>query len=161
MGQNVIRLPIRILAAPAQRNGLPWVCKRCLATQTISAAQRSMPPDIPTKKPASEAENYDPHVPTAQRDYRLTTTDFYLKKALPQRLPDQHLLYSTSDLLQETEARQREFLQSRKQPKKQIAVVVSAGKMDKTVKVKVPGRRWNKKIHKVPKLLLQWPLTFC
>ena len=28
-------------------------------------------------------------------------------------------------------------------------MVVSAGKMDKTVKVRVPGQRWNKKIGKV------------
>ncbi|KAK5168961.1 uncharacterized protein LTR77_006270 [Saxophila tyrrhenica] len=104
-----------------------------------------MPPPPQQKKDADEASEYDPTLLSSQRDYRLTTTDFYLKRGLPQRIPDQYLAHSTSPILAAEERKQRETVQGHK---RLVGVVVSSGKMDKTVKVRLPKQRWNKRIHK-------------
>ncbi|KAK3724478.1 hypothetical protein LTR37_001102 [Vermiconidia calcicola] len=103
------------------------------------------PPTLPQKKDASEASSYDPTLPSSMRDYRLTTTDFHLKKPLPHRIPSQYLQNSTSEILHQNERAQREKIRTHKTIR---GVVVSAGKMDKTVKVRVPGQTWNGKIRK-------------
>lgn len=141
MSQRALHLPIRTLTA---RNGAQWTCRRCLATEPVSPSQPPMPP--PQKKDPSETSNYDPSLPSSQRDYRLTPTDFYLKRHLPQRIPDQYLQHSTSPILHLEEKVQRETVSKHKRI---IGVVVSAGKMDKTVKVRLPTQRWNTRIHKV------------
>lgn len=116
-----------------------WVCRRCLATQTETSST-----PIP---PAAEAPDYDPSLPASQRTYRLNKTDFNLKKPLKQRkINDQYLQHSTSDLLHDNEKKLREKTVPHK---KVIGVVVSAGKMQKTVKVRVAGQEWNKRIGKV------------
>jgi small subunit ribosomal protein S17 len=59
----------------------------------------------------------------------------------------QYLQHSTSDALHTDEKVQRE-----KAPpvtRRIVGVVVSAGRMHKTVKVRVPGQEWNRKIGKV------------
>ena len=146
MSQSALSLPIRTLAG-ARRRGGQWICQRCLATQTnTSLPSVDSPPPPRILKDASDADNYDPTLPSSQRDYRLTKNDFHLKKALPHKLPVQYLQHSTSEILHQTEQAQRE--QTRKH-KRLVGVVVSAGRMEKTVKVKMPGQTWNKKIGKV------------
>jgi small subunit ribosomal protein S17 len=104
---------------------------------------------MPQKKSPEEASNYDPTLPSSQRDYRLTTTDFYLKKALPHRIPQQYLQYSNSDLLHPIERAVRDEAKQQLTHSDLRGVVVSSGKMDRTVKVRVPGQTWNRKIQKV------------
>lgn len=62
----------------------------------------------------------------------------------------QYLQHSTSDILPEGEKAQREQTVLHKRI---IGVVVSSGKMDKTVTVRVGGQTWNKRIGKVRQLL--------
>lgn len=149
MSQRALRLPIRAL--PNVRNtAQQWVCRRCLATSqaepTPSSATPVPPPQIPRKKDPSEAENYDPTLPASQRDYRLTKTDVYLKQPLPHAIPPQYLMHSTSEILHESEKAQREKFTGGH--KRIVGVVVSAGKMNKTVKVRVAGKTWNKRVKK-------------
>lgn len=58
----------------------------------------------------------------------------------------QYLQHSTSEIVPKGEKEQRE---QTVQHKKIIGVVVSSGKMDKTVTVRVGGQTWNKRIGKV------------
>ena len=144
-------LPLRVVSS-VRSNGAQWICRRCLATQVESTPPAPTMPSFlstsrPTKDP-SEAENYDPTLPASQRDYRLTKTDFYLKKALPQRIPPQYFYHSTNDVIPVNEREQRATAQVDSH-KKLIGVVVDTGKMHKTVKVRIPGQRWNLKIKKV------------
>lgn len=162
MSQRVLQLPIRRLVHP-KRSGSEWICRRCLATQVEAATPGSpvLPPSTaPAKqaeprklKDASEADHYDPTLGSSQRDYKLTKTDFYLKKPLSHPIPIQYLQHSTTSLLHRHEREQRD----KAEPHKRIAgVVVSAGKMDKTVKVRVPKMEWNNRIKKVLRdILLQ------
>lgn len=70
----------------------------------------------------------------------------WVAEKLPHPVPIQYLQHTTSDKLSEEEQEWR-----RKTPPhgQLVGVVVSAGKMDKTVKVRIPGQRWEKKIGKV------------
>lgn len=154
MSHPTLRLPLRTLHK-ARVNGGQWICRRCLATTSTTTVIDPPPPPIPSrklpsapleKKDPSEALKYDPHLPSSERDYRLTKTDFYLKKGLPQVIPHQYLQHSKSDLLPPAEKEQRDKTEGHKRI---VGVVVSAGKMDKTVRVQVPGKVWNKRIKKV------------
>ena len=148
MSRKFWTLPIRALIEPSARTSAT-TCRRCLSSQPKSVTA----PDIPispaprTLKDPEEADNYDPTLPSALRDYRLKSTDFYLKKKLPQAIPPQYLQHSTSEILCPAERAQRDHDRSLQRDIR--GVVVSAGKMDKTVRVRVPGRKWNKKIGKV------------
>lgn len=111
---------------------------------------------VPQASPSPDSQQksaYDPSLPAAQRTdpatgrpYRLSPTDFLLKKGLPHPIPTQLLQHSSSELLNphEQEARARTVGH-----REIVGVVVSAGKMNKTVKVRVAGQRWEKKIGKV------------
>lgn len=149
MSQRTLRLPIRSLSSTPSRNGAQWVCRRCLATTAASNESPMSPSAVLQKKSPATAEAYDPTLPTSQRDYRLKKSDFYLKKPIPQRIPFQYLVNSTSPILPKEERLAREQAKLAHKPKRLVGVVVSSGKMDKTVKVRLPGQRWNKKIHKV------------
>ena len=72
--------------------------------------------------------------------------DKYLPRRLKHQIPTQYLQHSTDDRLNLAEKREREKTDKHKEIK---GVVVSAGLMDKTVRVRVPGERWNKKLAKV------------
>lgn len=77
---------------------------------------------------------------------RLPTADL-LSRQLPQRkLPDQYLSHVNAETLPISEQEQWEKVAPHK---KIVGVVVSHGKMDKTVRVRVAGQRWNNKIKKV------------
>lgn len=156
MSQRTFQLPLRTLArSRPNAASTRWVCCRCLATQVEQPSPNSN--TIPlnadqasqrrTPKSASKAESYDPKVPYAQRDYSLSKSDYYLKRPLPQAIPPQYLQHSTSDLLHFTERAQREKVSPPHKPL--VGVVVSAGKMDKTVKVRIPRMEWNGRIKKV------------
>ena len=90
-------------------------------------------------KDHTEVSNYDPSLPARLRDYRLTKADYYLKKPLPHAIPVQYLLYST-----EKEQRVKTIAH-----KPIVGVVVSSGKMQKTVRARVPYQQWNKRLKKV------------
>lgn len=161
MSRRALTLPLR-LAAPAKPQ---WVCKRCLATQVEATSSTNTAPPVPSlhdnllqqnalNASSSQPPQYDPSLPASQRidpatgrPYSLTKTDFYLKKGLPQNdFPIQYLQHSTSELLDPALKERRE----KTTPHRQIVgVVVSAGKMAKTVKVRVPGQRWEPRIGKV------------
>lgn len=140
MSRRAVSLPIRSLSfANTLSVHTQWICRRCMATQAPPQADSSPP-------------TYDPTLPFAQRvgpdgqPYPLTKTDRLLKKVLKQRIPVQYLQHSTSEILPEGEKEQRE---QTVQHKKVVGVVVSSGKMDKTVTVRVGGQTWNKRIGKV------------
>lgn len=171
MSRRTISLPFRLASSVAPKPHMnQWVCRRCLSTQpdgTNAAAsitpiaQSAAPPTPPVESPAtasSEApSSYDSTLPASKRNYPLNKTDFHLKKALPHSVPLQYLQHSTSDALAPKEKAQREkqWLQAQingqKDPRKNLlqGVVVSAGKMQKTVKVRIPTRRWEGRIGKV------------
>lgn len=147
MSRRALSLPVRTLSsANTTSTHTQWICRRCIATQA--------PPQ------ADSPKTYDPTLPFAQRigpdgqPYALTKTDRLLKKVLKQRIPSQYLQHSTSELLPEVEKEHREQTVLHK---KVVGVVVSSGKMDKTVTVRVGGQTWNKRIGKVRRLLTKVP----
>ncbi|CAK4034756.1 nucleic acid-binding [Lecanosticta acicola] len=141
MSQRALALPIRTLSSP-HRLPSQWICQRCLSTQTDTPTS----PVSPAEQGVTAPSTYDPTLPFSQRGYPLNKTDFNLKKPLKQaRIPEAHLRYSTSDLLHQNEKGQREKAIPHK---KIVGVVVSAGKMQRTVRVRVAGQKWNKRIGK-------------
>lgn len=141
MSRRAVSLPFRSLSSSSNTFSAQaqWTCRRCMATQ--------VPPQSD-----SAPSTYDPTLPYSQRvgpdgqPYRLTKTDRLLKKVLKQRIPVQYLQHSTSEILPPGEKEQRE---QTVQHKRVVGVVVSSGKMDKTVTVRVGGQTWNKRIGKV------------
>ena len=123
MAQRPFTLSLRALSGQRTRQA-QWVCSRCLATQ-------STPLNAPLQQ----------HASTVNRSIEET-----LGTPLAHNIPIQHLQHSTSDVLHADEQAQREKAVVHK---KIVGVVVSAGRMHKTVKVRVPGQDWNKKIGKV------------
>lgn len=118
MSQRALTLPIRTLSSHALKPH--WTCRRCLATQTQSAAKV---------------------------DYRKLTPHELLSRPLPQaKIPDHYLQHVNAELLPISEQEQWEKVTPHK---KTVGVVVSHGKMDKTVRVRVAGQRWNQAIKKV------------
>ncbi|WPH04008.1 Hypothetical protein R9X50_00689200 [Acrodontium crateriforme] len=171
MSRRTILLPFRLASSVAPKPQTnQWVCRRCLSTQpdgTIAAAsitpiaQSTVTPASSVRSSATDASSdaissYDPTLPASKRNYPLNKTDFNLKKALPHAVPLQYLQHSTSDVLAEKEKAQREKqrlqaqINGQKDPRKNLlqGVVVSAGKMQKTVKVRIPTRRWEGRIGK-------------
>lgn len=171
MSRRAVALPLRLVSSSQARKG-QWICRRCLATAaTTPSSINNHPPGPPQKdgRPqpayptASETEYwpdnvpvpswYDPTLPREKRInpetkeiYPLRKTDRFLKRPSGEIIPIQYLQHSTSDLLPAQEKEQRARTVAHKEI---VGVVVSAGKMDKTVKVRVPGQRWEKKIGKV------------
>lgn len=147
MSRRAVSLPIRSLSSANTLNThIQWTCRRCMATS------------------GSSPQTYDPTLPFAQRigpdgqPYSLTKADRLLKKPLRQRIPAQYLQHSTSEILPEAEKEQRE---QTVQHKKVVGVVVSSGKMDKTVTVRVGGQTWNKRIGKVCRLSRKALISEC
>lgn len=124
MSQRALTLPLRTRGIQSA-----WICRRCLATQAESI------PSLNSEAPIA-----------SQRPHRAQVTEV-LSRRLPHNIPTQYLQHSRSEHLDPIEKAQRD---SHIEKHKEIrGVVVSAGLMDKTVRVRVPGRRWNKKIGKV------------
>jgi small subunit ribosomal protein S17 len=143
MSRRAFTLPFRAIAPSTSKFASQWTCRRCLATQAevpSTAQSDTVPP------------NYDPTLPFSQRigpdgqHYNLKKSDRMLKKPLKQRLPPQYLQHSTSEILHESEKAMR---QESVKHKKLVGVVVSSGRMKKTVTVRVNGQKWNKRIGKV------------
>lgn len=121
----------RALTLPLRARGFQsaWICRRCLATQAESVPSSNSEAPIASQRPT-------------RAEVRET-----LSRPLPHRIPTQYLQHSISEHLDPIEKTQRdEHVEKHKEIR---GVVVSAGLMDKTVRVRVPGRRWNKKIGKV------------
>ena len=158
MSRRALSLPLRV-ASSFKPNPNQWVCQRCLATkaeptpvpdhilqQTVA---KPAPSPQTTQTPTRETSQ------TSRPNNNFLSDLSSLEKPLPQiALPVQYLQHSTSDLLHEREKAQR----VKTEPHKPIVgVVVSAGKMKKTVKVRIPGLRWEKRIGKVS--LFSYALT--
>ncbi|KAK3674456.1 hypothetical protein LTR78_005542 [Recurvomyces mirabilis] len=157
MSRRSLSLPLR-LASSASSQRSSWICRRCLATQAaelpsaIDAVVST--PTLPSGSAAttSQAQHGDPRLsasgrkdPATGRVQTLSRTDRLLKAPLPHPVPEQHLQHTTADYLPEEEL----WARSRTQPhKKIVGIVVSAGKMEKTVKVRVAGQRWEPRIRK-------------
>ncbi|KAF2858873.1 nucleic acid-binding protein [Piedraia hortae CBS 480.64] len=107
-----------------------WICRRCL---TAPAATQAQPPsDPPVGNPRS-----------SHREQTKIAT--LLSTPITAKIPPQLLCHSTSSLLPLEEQEQR----AATRPHKEITgVVVSSGKMQKTVKVRVQGQKWNSRIKK-------------
>ena len=158
MSCRSVTLPLRLVSSvTAQRSS--WTCRRCLATQAagipLAIDEVVSTPILPSGLAAttSRSQYGDPRVsassrkdPTTGRIQTLSRTDRLLKVPLPHPVPEQHLQHTTADYLPEEQL----WARSRTRPhKKIVGVVVSAGKMDKTVKVRVAGQRWEPRIRKV------------
>ncbi|KAF2160559.1 hypothetical protein M409DRAFT_28943 [Zasmidium cellare ATCC 36951] len=146
MSGRAVTLPVRTLVSGRQL-GSQWICRRCLATQTESSDSRPL-----VTPPTPLPEWYDPSLPASKRvdpegnPYRLTKTDFLLKKPLNQpRIPQQYLTHSTAEHLHQEEKRQRD---NTKAHKRIVGVVVRSERMDKTVTVRIAVQQWNKRIKK-------------
>lgn len=106
----------------------------------------------PTASESPSDKTYDPALKYADRigpdgvPQILTPSERAFKKGLGHRIPLQYLQHSTSHLLPELEKEQRSKVEGHREI---VGVVVSAGKMDKTVKVRVPKQVWNRRIRKV------------
>lgn len=153
MSRPVLSLPIRALSS-TQPNASQWVCRRCLATQAEAPTSTTpIPPANLPDRSVTSTPKYDPTLPASQRIgpdgkvYRLNRRDFLLKKPLGQdRIPTAYLQHSTAKHLHINEKAQREKTVPHKQI---IGVVVSHGKMDRTVKVRIGKQTWNPRIGKV------------
>ncbi|KAF2724205.1 nucleic acid-binding protein [Polychaeton citri CBS 116435] len=124
MSHRAITLPIRSLSRQASQQ--QWVCRRCIATQaevTPSGSGAAPPPP------------FDP----------IRKQQKILARPLAHAVPPQYLQHTTTDALNPREKAQRDHTEPHKEI---VGVVVSAGKMDRTVKVRVPTRRWEPKIGK-------------
>lgn len=129
MDQRIFQLPIRVLRTSRSTTS-NWVCKRCLATQVDLS---SNPTSISL-------------TPSAVHDSSHGDTDDILRRALPHTVPTQYLQHSRSTHLPEAEQAIRAKITPHK---KIVGVVVRAGKMHKTVTVRIPYQKWNKRIGKV------------
>ncbi|KAK5712578.1 hypothetical protein LTR17_017893 [Elasticomyces elasticus] len=140
MSRRAVTLPLRFASAATPQ----WVCRRCLATQTTNTTSTtaSTPPPVygDPRLPASQRID-----PATGRPTPLAEVDRLLKKPLRQLIPPQYLEHSTVEWLHDNEKAQRDRT---KPHRKIIGVVVSTGKMAKTVKVRVPTQRWEPKIGK-------------
>ncbi|KAK0344917.1 hypothetical protein LTR91_022297 [Friedmanniomyces endolithicus] len=146
MSRRAVTLPLRLASAPKQQPQ-QWTCRRCLATQATSTT--STPSDSTSPPPPGYG---DPRLPASARidpatgrPTPLSEVDRLLKKPLRQLIPPQYLEHSTVEWLHENERAQREKTRVHR---KIVGVVVSTGKMAKTVKVRVPTQRWEAKIGK-------------
>lgn len=140
MSQRALTLPLRTRIVRS-----PWICRRCLATQADTA------PSPPIDNAFSRADTapappIDDTFPQAGRPFETPRKNPILAAKLAHRIPSQYLQHSTSDDLNLEEKQDRDKAKKHKEIR---GVVVSAGMMDKTVRVRVPGRRWNRRIGKV------------
>ncbi|EME42655.1 hypothetical protein DOTSEDRAFT_89986 [Dothistroma septosporum NZE10] len=152
MSRPAFSLPIRVVSS-SKSKGPQWVCRRCLATQAGSSTSTTpIPPANLPDRSVTSTPAYDPTLPASQRigpngnPYRLTRRDFLLKKPLGQaKIPPAYLQHSTAEHLHINEKAQREQTVPHKDI---VGVVVSHGKMDRTVKVRLGKQTWNPRIGK-------------
>jgi small subunit ribosomal protein S17 len=136
MSRTISSLPIRAISSRNQQS-LLWTCRRCLATQAESTTNQ---PEFSPSLPSSQRRNADGKIVPLQR------RDWLLKKPLPHAIPGKRLAHTTTDLLPPQEKAQRDSVPKQKRT---VGVVISAGLMDRTVTVRLPGQVWNNHIKKV------------
>lgn len=153
MSGRVFALPIRALSKPSIASQAErWTCKRCLATQTTAVApdtETTSPLDPSTSSTATTsapAQPYDATLPFSQRGYALSNTDRLVKRPLPHFVSPQYLQHVQPGMLHGEEGKRLQGLQKHKEL---VGVVVRTGRMDKTVTVRIPGRRWEARVKKV------------
>lgn len=156
MALPALRLPFRSSTVPLSVRSA-WTCRRCMETMTAQTAPViNLPPTLspqqlqsrskPSPKEAQKAIEYDPTLPANKRSYPLLKEHALLKKPLPHSLPGHYLMHASTSMLPRAERVQQDILD---RPKSITGVVVSAGKMDKTVRVRVRRQMWNKRVKKV------------
>lgn len=164
MSARTFSLPIRAFsrtqfAQQAER----YTCRRCLhttqpkaealtpeTTTTTTDAQAPPPSDLPAQK------EYNAGLPASQRDYSLTKTDRLVKRILPHDIRPQLLQHVDPSKLH---GREREAAEKLRKHHDIVGVVVRTGMMEKTVSVRVAGRRWEPRVKKVCFRSLSLPFT--
>lgn len=164
MSARAFALPIRAFSRPqVAQQAERYTCRRCLHT-TQTQAQEATPVQInaqaPTLCPAdplhaqatpAPVKGYNPALNASQRDFPLTTTDRLVKRILPHGIRPQLLQHVDPAKLH---GRERSVALRNPKHKDIVGVVVRTGRMDKTVSVRVAGRRYEPRIGKVcPDLL--------
>lgn len=129
MSQRALSLPIRTLVSEATKSPSQWICRRCLSG-------KAKIPKIHTEKDFSQ----------------IPLSELFSKPLAQRHLPPQRLQYVDAERLPINEQEQWEKVGPHK---KIVGVVVSHGKMDKTVRVRVGAQRWDKRIKKVRKNLAE------
>lgn len=136
MSARTLSLPIRALSRPQlAQQAERYTCQRCLSTTTTQAQDAQLTP-----------VGYNPSLTASQRDYSLTTTDRLVKRILPHTVRPQMLQHVDPTKLH---GRERDAAEKIGKHKEIVGVVVRTGRMDKTVRVRVAGRRYEPKIGKV------------
>lgn len=136
MSARALSLPIRALSRPQiAQQAERYTCQRCLSTTTAQAQDTQPTP-----------AGYNPSLTASQRDYSLTTTDRLVKRILPHTIRPQMLQHVDPTKLH---GRERDAAEKIGKHKEIVGVVVRTGRMDKTVSVRVAGRRYEPKIGKV------------
>jgi len=156
MSARAFTLPIRAFSRPQiAQQAERYTCRRCLHT-TQTQAQEVTPvqidaeaPTLPASKPKAKKAakyEYNPALNVTQRDYPLSTTDRLVKRILPHSIRPQLLQHVDPAALH---GRERDAALKTQKHHEIVGVVVRTGRMDKTVSVRVAGRRYEPRIGKV------------
>ena len=165
MSARAFTLPIRAFSRPQiAQQAERYTCQRCLHT-TPTQAQEAAPVQIYAEAPTlpiPESKikgSYNPALNAAQRGYSLSTTDRLVKRILPHSIRPQLLQHVDPAVLH---GRERETALKTQKHHEIVGVVVRTGRMDKTVSVRVAGRRYEPRIGKVClALFLLWCAAVC
>jgi hypothetical protein len=159
MSARAFTLPIRAFTRPqVAQQAERYTCRRCLHT-TPAQAQETLPvqidaqaPILPPMDPSdatvelTQTKAYNPALNFSQRGYSLTKTDRLVKRILPHSIRPQMLQHVDPAKLH---GRERDAALKTTKHHDIVGVVVRTGKMDKTVSVRVAGRRYEPRIGKV------------
>lgn len=160
MSARAFSLPIRAFSRPqVAQQAERFTCRRCLhATQTQAEATTTDAP-TPSLNPSDNAaavatanagsapsSTYNPALTFSQRDYSLSKTDRLVKRILPHTIRPQLLQNVDPTRLH---GREREAVEKMYKHHEIVGVVVRTGRMEKTVTVRVAGRRYEPRIGKV------------
>jgi hypothetical protein len=159
MSARAFTLPIRVFSRPqVAQQAERYTCRRCLHT-TQTQAQEALPvqidaqaPTLPPMDPSDAAittepvKKYNPALNFSQRGYSLSKTDRLVKRILPHSIRPQMLQHVDPAKLH---GRERDAALKTTKHHDIVGVVVRTGRMDKTVSVRVAGRRYEPRIGKV------------
>jgi hypothetical protein len=156
MSARAFTLPIRAFSRPQiTQQAERYTCRRCLHT-TQTQAQEATPVQIESEAPnntlpisiseSTTTAAYNPALKATQRDYLLSRTDRLVKRILPHSVRPQLLQHVDPMVLH---GRERAAALRVQKHHEIVGVVVRTGRMDKTVSVRVAGRRWEGRIGKV------------
>ena len=156
MSARAFTLPIRAFSRPqVAQQAERYTCRRCLHTTQTQAQEATTvqidaeAPILPVSQPKAKTAakyKYDPALNATKRDYPLSTTDRLVKRILPHSVRPQLLQHVDPALLH---GRERDAALKIQKHHEIVGVVVRTGKMDKTVSVRVAGRRYEPRIGKV------------